>query len=251
MNRTFLLSTLFLAATGLACAAVTETFSQTYPLAADGAIELDNVNGDVTITAWDRNEVALEAEKRGKTEDDLKRMTIEIDAQPAKLTIKTRYEKTRDRSFFGDGGRGSVRYTLKVPSGARLGRIEAVNSDIEVSGVRGPVNLETVNGRIEATGLAGDAAIESVNGSLRAEYDEVRNVRSVKLGSVNGQATVVLPKGASANVEARSFNGRTSVEQAIKLSRSGRRSLAGQIGDGAGPAIVARTTNGSISIREK
>jgi hypothetical protein len=35
----------------------TEKFSQTYPLAATGTVQLSNINGTVDIVAWDKNEV--------------------------------------------------------------------------------------------------------------------------------------------------------------------------------------------------
>ena len=54
------------ALTTAASAKVTEKFSQTYPLDANGSIRLENVNGSVEIIAWDKNEVALEAEKSAR-----------------------------------------------------------------------------------------------------------------------------------------------------------------------------------------
>nr|MBA3804147.1 hypothetical protein [Acidobacteriota bacterium] len=37
-----------------------EEFHQTYPLAADGRVSLENINGSVTISTWDRNEVKVD-----------------------------------------------------------------------------------------------------------------------------------------------------------------------------------------------
>jgi hypothetical protein len=67
--KTIALLTSLLALTLVARAAVTETFTQSYPLTPDGVIHLDNVNGDIEITAWDKPEVSLVAEKSGKNED--------------------------------------------------------------------------------------------------------------------------------------------------------------------------------------
>jgi hypothetical protein len=70
-----------------ASGAVTETISQTHPLAADGTIALSNVNGTISITAWDRNEVAIEAVKKAENAEDLARIQVKIDAQPTRLTV--------------------------------------------------------------------------------------------------------------------------------------------------------------------
>src|ERR1700757_1371269 len=42
----------------------TEEFHQSYPISANGQIELRNINGPVEIKAWDRNEVKVDAIKR-------------------------------------------------------------------------------------------------------------------------------------------------------------------------------------------
>lgn len=227
-------------------ASVTESFKQTYPLNADGTIHLENVNGDIDIVAWDKAEVSLEAEKKGKTNEDLAKVTLEIDSAPAKLRIKTKYAKS---GLFGNVN-ASVRYKLLVPAGARLEKIDAVNSDITVTGVRGSVNLDIVNGSISATGLAANARLDSVNGSLRAEFASLAGVTDVKLDSVNGSASVTLPKDAGARIDADTVNGRISVDQSVKLGKVGRRTFTGQIGSG-GPTIELETVNGSISIKEK
>ncbi len=246
-STVLLLSALFAIAT-VAQAAETETFQQTYPLAADGTIHLENVNGDITITAWDKPEVSLEAEKRAKKAGNLALITLEIESTPAKLSIKTKHPKS---AWFKSSINASVRYRLMVPAGAKLQKIDSVNSDITVTGVQGPVDLETVNGAITAQGLGADARLDSVNGSLRAGFASVENVHVVKLDTVNGRAEVTLPKGAGAEIKADTVNGRVTIDQAITLSKAGRRSMSGTIGDGRGPRIVLDSVNGGIAIREK
>ncbi|MDI1319967.1 MAG: hypothetical protein PSW75_07205, partial [bacterium] len=193
--RAPLLFTILVLAAPVARASVTETVNKTFPLAADGTVHLDNVNGDITITAWDKAEVSLEAEKRAKTDEDLHKVTLEIDSAPAKLSIHTKYEKG---GWFHSNVNASVRYRLMVPAGARLQKIDSVNSDITVIGVQGAVNLDTVNGTITARGLMADARLDSVNGRLSAEFASLDRVHDVKLDSVNGRAELTLPKGASA-----------------------------------------------------
>ena len=249
MKSTLLLLALLSLVT-VARASVTETFTHTYALNPDGVIHLDNVNGDIDITGWDKAEVSLVAEKRARNDDELKRIEIIIEDSPARLVIKTKYSKQGSWHFFGNWNDASVHYKLMVPAGARLDKIDSVNSNITVDGVKGTVNLETVNGRIRASGLMADAKIESVNGGLRADFASLENVHDVKLESVNGGAEVGLPKGANASLRTSSVNGGSSIDQPIKLHKSGRHSLSGEIGTG-GPRIEIETVNGGISIRER
>jgi len=253
MNLPRLLSLflLLVVAVSAARADVTEQISRTYPLPADGVIRLENVNGNITIIAWDRNEVSLEAEKRGRDEEDLKRITVDIDAQPGRLTVKATIAKAPGGWLSGKGSRAAVRFELRVPRQAHLEQIGSVNASINVEGVRGPMTLKAVNGAIRATDLAADTEIESVNGSITAEFASLEKVQKVDLESVNGRVNVTLPPDASARIEARTTNGRTSIEQAITLKESSRRKLSGSIGSGDGPLVRAETTNGSVSIRER
>src|SRR5919202_4747864 len=70
---------------------VTEEFHQTYPLAAEGRVQLSNINGGVRVTAWDRNEVKVDAVKRAPTQERLQEARIEVDASPAYVHVETRY----------------------------------------------------------------------------------------------------------------------------------------------------------------
>src|SRR5215469_4727239 len=71
--------------------ALTEEFHQTYNLSADGRIELDNINGPVHISGWDRNEVKVDAVKYADTKERLEEARIEIDSGKDYLSIRTRY----------------------------------------------------------------------------------------------------------------------------------------------------------------
>src|SRR5438874_7711829 len=72
-------------------AVVTEEFHQTYPLSAGGRIDLENINGPVHITAWDQNQVKVDAIKRAGTEELLKDAEIRVDARVDSISIETHY----------------------------------------------------------------------------------------------------------------------------------------------------------------
>src|SRR5438309_4812363 len=71
--------------------ALSEEFHQTYALAPDGRVELDNINGPVHIAAWDRNEVKVDAIKSADTKERLEEAKIEIDSSNDRLSIRTQY----------------------------------------------------------------------------------------------------------------------------------------------------------------
>jgi hypothetical protein len=224
---------------------VTEKFSQTYPFHADGVISLSNVNGDVEIVAWDRNEVSLEAEKIASDAAGLARMQIVIEHSPSRLSVKTDYEKKW--KFWGNY-RAEVRYKLRVPAGVALRKIDVVNSGISVRGVTGFVELDAVNGRIEAEGLASGGRFDTVNGSIRVSFTKVSPSDSIVLDTVNGSCELTIPAQAAFDLKADTVNGRISCDFPITLSEKSRTDLAGAV-NGGGASIVLDSVNGALTVR--
>src|SRR6266481_1208884 len=111
-------------------AELTEELHKTYPIDADGRVSLKNVNGAVHISAWDRNEVQVDAIKRASTKEALDEASIVIDSASSSISIRTRYPESKHHK-----DSASVEYTLKVPRRARLSAVETVNGGVEVSGV--------------------------------------------------------------------------------------------------------------------
>jgi DUF4097 and DUF4098 domain-containing protein YvlB len=248
MNKILCLVSLLALIAATLSAKVTEKFTETLPLSATGSLRLENVNGDVDIEAWDKNEVSIEAEKSARHEDYLKQIEIRIDAKPDRIAIETFVPKNVRKWF--ENAQYSVRYRLRVPAGIRLEKIDVVNSDLNVTGVRGRVNLDTVNGSIDAKGLRADGEFDTVNGGIRASYDSLDGVKKIDLDTVNGSATIFLPANSSGHIVADSVNGSISCDFPIKLEKSSRSYLRGKIGSGEGPSIRLDSVNGGLKIRE-
>ena len=135
---------------------------RTFPLDADGRLSLENINGDVVIEAWDRDEVSVETLIRAETQESLDEVEVAIDASADAIRIETVYPERRHRH-----DAASVDYTIRMPRGARIDGLELVNGSLRLSGLAGGVRAELVNGRAEAAELGGDVEIETVNGSVK------------------------------------------------------------------------------------
>ena len=229
-----------------AAAKSTEKIEQTYPLNPDGAVSLSNVNGDVQIEAWERNEVSLYAEKIASSDDGLALIDVRIEHTPAHLNIKVEHQKKF--KFWTMLNRSEVRFKLRVPTGATLKKVDVVNSDVTVRGVRGHVNLDSVNGSIEASGLASGGRFETVNGSIHAAFEKVSAGDKISLDTVNGGCSVTLPADAAFNLDADSVNGSITCDYPITIGKSGRRHLAGSV-NGGGAKVSLDSVNGSLRIR--
>jgi DUF4097 and DUF4098 domain-containing protein YvlB len=231
-----------------------EEFHQTYPLSANGRVSLENLNGGVRITVWDRTDVQVDAVKRAYKQERLNDAKIEVSASSEAIRIKTNYPDWNQS--FNDDVRGRlnnpavVDYSITVPRKARLESIDLVNGSLEVDGVEGDVKASSVNGRLKARGLLGVAKLSTVNGGLEATFVSLDEARPISLGSVNGSVVLVIPSDANAIVRAGTVHGAISNDFGLAVQHGDYvgHELYGQIGAG-GPRIKLGNVNGSIAIK--
>lgn len=278
MAKTALLALLGLVSAGMAAQAVTlkDRFQQTYPLQAGGTVTLDNVNGGVTIEAWDKNEVQVVADKevKAKTDDAAKKamqqVQIQVGKGAGKLDIVTKLPK-REGGFFewmaGNNVNINVKYQIKVPRKAALNietvnggvrlvgthgtaTVETTNGGLEIDGVHGNLHLETTNGGISVTRSAGAVEAETTNGGIDVELTEVPDGSDLSFETTNGGVTIRLPRDIRVSLDAATSNGRVSSDFDVEGSDGkSRRHLSGDINGGGGKLRV-RSTNGSVEIEE-
>lgn len=218
-----------------------KTVEESRPLAANGEFRLENTNGGVRLAAWDEPRVRIEAVKHARTERALEELEVEIVGEGDRLTVRTRHPRPRWL-----GGSQRVDYRVSLPRGARV-EVKNVNGRIEVDGVAGPVKAETVNGSVDVTGAASAVDASAVNGSVEVQLARVDPAGRSELSTTNGSVRLTLPRDASADVEARTVNGRVGCDFDLADSRKSRRKIEGRIGTG-GARFELGTVNGSVHI---
>jgi DUF4097 and DUF4098 domain-containing protein YvlB len=232
---------------------LTEEFHKVYPLTAQGRIEIENINGSVHITGWDRAEVKVDAVKSAWSKERLDEAQIDVRAGQDDISIHTEYPEHNHTFNFGSDDEhnnpASVEYTITVPRQARLDEIKLINGRLDVQDVAGDVHASCVNGRIQAHNLQGRVELETVNGELDASVDQLPS-SELKLASVNGKLRVTLPSDAKAELKASTVSGNISDEFGLPVTRHQYvgRSLHGQLG-GGGTLVKLSNVNGTIEIR--
>ena len=228
-----------------------EPFSQTNPFSPTGTLSLENVNGNVEIRTWDKNEILIQGEKSAKTEEELKAIDLKIDVSESHAAIKVRLPKRSGGWFSGNTIRAAVQFTITLPATASLDRIETVNASVKLEGTRGKAHIETVNGSVRATNLGGSTTFETVNGRIDADFTAVAAGQTCSFETVNGSVHMVLPKDAGVALRTSVVNGHVDCDFPLTLTKSsGRRNLSGNIGDGRA-SLSAETVNGSIHISRR
>ncbi len=229
--------------------ALTEEFHQTYPITADGRVELDNINGDVHISSWDRNEVKVDAVKYADTKERLDEAKIEVDARNDAVSIRTKYpDHDHNWTWGSHDNPASVEYTLTVPRTARLDEIKLINGELDVTGMRGEVNASCINGRLEAHNLSGRARLSTVNGRLEARFDQLSG-QTIDLNSVNGSVDLTIPSDSNAEISATTVSGNISNDFGLRVNHHQYvgHDLRGELGSG-GAQIKLANVNGRIEV---
>jgi len=229
-----------------------QDFHLNLPLAADGSFSLDNVNGQVTVTGWDRDEVYVSAVKHAGSQDALDAIKIDHDATDRSISIHTRQPSDKSGSFWIwewlNHRPLTVDYAVQGPKGARLENVESVNGKVHISGVSGDIKASTVNGATEVEDAAASLHLETVNGLVKAEFVRLGIGQQASFNAVNGKIEVTLPANADANVTASTVNGSISSEfPALSVEKEFPfgRTLHGTLGQG-GAQVHAETVNGAI-----
>ena len=231
---------------------LTEEFHQSYPLTLTGRVSIANINGNVHISAWDRNEVKIDAVKRAYSRERLSEATIDVTNTADSVSIKTKYPE-RNPTFDSrnrENNPASVEYTLTVPRGARIDSVALVNGSLDIEGVHGEVRASLVNGGVKANDLSGEVNLSTVNGAIEVNAAGLAESKGVNLNAVNGSIVLNVPSGANAHVRASTVHGQISNDFGLTVEEGQYvgRNLSGQIGSG-GPRIRLNNVNGSISIK--
>ena len=180
--------------------ALTEEFHQTYALTPDGRIELDNINGPVHISSWERNEVKVDAVKRASDRNLLTQTEIKVETTPDSVRIWTRYASEEERRKYkpekDEVDIAEVDYTLKVPVGAQES-ISLIGGSLEITGVKGDLRAGAVSGRINAQGLGGGVRISTISGPVEVALTHLDESKPLSFSSVNGSVVLTIPSDFS------------------------------------------------------
>lgn len=256
---------------------------ESYPLAKGGFLYIDNVNGDIRIESWDKEEVDIEVRESGRGDDEIE---IEIFVRSKGIEIVTHYPESRRNRR-----RSKAHYTLRVPKQVEIDA-KTINGDVEVSGISGPVEAQTTNGDVVTTSIIGnlrasttngnieirdvegrvtartvnqsielrdvkssDIKASTVNGSIRADF--ITGDRGVyDFSTMNGSVTVYIPEDSKLDVEvrcrSRQFRSDFDIGDRDDRRRNWQmlRTYRGDI-NGGGGSLTIRTMNGRVNLRAR
>jgi DUF4097 and DUF4098 domain-containing protein YvlB len=216
-------------------------FHASYSLASTGRVTLHNLYGDVEITAWDRDEVLVQATKRSTDPRLLNDARIVVDSSSELVSIRTEYAGADAEHP------ASVEYHIMVPRRVNLENVRLINGGLQITGVTGPIKASSVNGSIKADKLEGQAELSTVNGRLEAGFQRLSTRHPISLTSVNGPIRLSLPSGAGATVMAHNLSGGIDADFGRAWRAPAGHRLEASVNGGGAP-IRLHNVNGGISI---
>jgi DUF4097 and DUF4098 domain-containing protein YvlB len=217
-------------------------FRHLYPLHPAGRVQIQNLYGDVRITAWDRDQVLVEAFKKSADPKRLDDAQIVVDSCYDSLSIRTAYAGSDAEHP------ASVEYRIMVPRGVKLQNVKLINGGLSISGVAGAVKASSVNGSIKVEGLLGEADLSTVNGKLEADFGRVIDSGLISLSSVNGAIKLSIPQSSEATLAADNRSGGIESEFGRVWRESNGHRLRAVMNRG-GVQIQLHNVNGGISVR--
>jgi hypothetical protein len=257
--RTLLMTILtFALTTAVSAATLKETVDRTLDVAPGTSLVLKNVNGSVTVKAWDQPRVHLVAKKEVEADHEavqkaMSELRVEVLPANGRLLVTTHYPN-QDKSvsgildwLFGDHIDASVQYELTVPRNMDVD-LATVNGSIHLADVEGKHELDTTNGKVEVLRCAGSLEASTVNGSIHAELTKVTKGQPMSFETTNGRIEVTVPATLAVDLDAGTTNGSIDTELPVQTMRVSRNSLRGSI-NGGGTPLRMHTTNGGIAIR--
>lgn len=234
-----------------------------------GYLKVGLVNGSITVTGHDGDEIIVEARTRTRkyskgssaNRDGLKRVAITTTG----LTVEE--ERNRMKVSVSSHLR-TIDLKIQVPKKTSL-KLSTVNSGhVEVENMEGELELNNTNGSIRAHNISGSVVANTTNGKVEVTFDKVTTDKPMSFVSFNGRVDVTFPEDIKANVKMKSEQGEVysdfdiKLEDKPRLTKEDRRQRGGKFKvkvesaiygtiNGGGPEYYFSTYNGSVYIRKK
>ncbi len=249
-----------------------------HTFAKDTALDVDNVNGSITVTGDGGSSIRVEGEKilRAASQAEIERAKSEVvlDANEKNGTAQLYVNGP-----FRDGGHSSgnhgfhepnerkyevvYNFTIHVPRATEL-RLRTVNGGVKTEDTTGKFDLKDINGAITMTNISGAGSADTLNGSTVVTFRENPKADCF-FKSFNGKVDVTFLPSLSANLSLKTFNGEAYTDFDVTAlatqaeageKKNGRfiyksnRSRSVRVGSG-GPELKFETFNGNIHISKQ
>ncbi len=213
-------------------------------------VHLATFDGSIVIRGWDRDEISVEIEKRGRDKAAAEAIEVIAEQKGDAVNVEARKKDLSDGKSYQLGWNGvsrSAKLIVSVPAGSDL-IVRTGDGSIRVDHVNGKVELQSADGSVTGRDLAGDVVAHTEDGSIRLE-------------GVDGKCDVASDDGSIA-VQGRLEGLRVSTEDGSVVVRAaagskmardwnvstGDGSMVLYVDDGLDAALDAEARDGAVKL---
>ena len=232
-------------------------------------VALTTFDGSIEIRPWDKTDVQVVVEKRGRDHDDVSGIEVKAEQHGNRIEVSVTQPK-RDRAGFGFHLHSrSARLIVSVPAASDVSA-KSGDGSIDIERVSGRLALRSGDGHIHGRMLGGEVDANTGDGSVKLDgnltglrvhtgdgsvtiHADAGSSPSADWDIVTGDGSVTLevPDGFGAELDAHTGDGSIRMRD-LTLSNVtgtiGRSTVRGRLGDG-GHAVRVRTGDGSITLK--
>lgn len=204
-------------------------------------ISIDNTKGEVTVTAWDKNQIQV----TGTLGDGAKPLELEGDGNNIDIRVDTASGKN---GWFGSWGNDTrmqpTVLNVRVPKSVEVD-INVVSAPVSLDGLDGgKISVDSVSGRIRANLRSPEVNMQTVSGTI----DLAGKAGKADLQTVSGDITA---PSIGDKVEAQTVSGRMTIgggpwKDANFSTVSGDTKIAGGIAEGG--KITVDSMSGDVEL---
>ena len=213
-------------------------------------VQLATFDGSIVIRGWDRDEISVEVEKRGRDKAAAEAIEVVTEQKGDVVHVEARKKDLSEGKSYQIGWSGvsrSAKLVVSVPTGSDL-IVRTGDGSIRVDHVSGKVELRSSDGSVTGRDLSGDVVAHTEDGSIRLE-------------GVDGKCDVASDDGSIA-VQGRLEGLRVSTEDGSVVVRAaagskmardwnlstGDGSMVLYLADGLGADLDAEARDGSVKL---
>jgi Putative adhesin len=207
----------------------------------DGVADLNlyTFDGSVEVRAWDRSDIVVEIEKRGRDKNAVAK--IEVVAERTGNRIQVEARKPGGSTVFTGFGSfisTSTRLIVSVPRKTNL-VVRSGDGSIRVERIDGRVELRTADGSIRTIETAGELVAESGDGSIQLDDVSGRVEARTSDGSlrITGTPGMLRARSGDGSVVLRIHRGTVMLEDWMVATDDG--SISAELPDGFNAMIEA------------
>lgn len=178
-------------------------------------VQIENVRGNISIQAWDKNEVSVTGTLDENTEEFI------FKATESRVHIVVDSDHQRNSWGHNQSNNKGSSLVIKVPSNSQI-NAEGFSTDFTLENVLNDINLESVSGDIDVYGNRARIEAESVSGDINIEDHE----GLVFVESVSGDIDY---EGTATRIEAESVQGDIDINNLGELREGEFSSVSGDI----------------------